>query len=207
MCTLLTLSAEKWSREAEARIKQDAEWNPDGFSLLLVTPDGAHSQLRAMDIETILLLLRNVEWSRFFLHSRYATQGEVRLDTTHGWAEEGVFYQHNGCLSSPDARAYEVDSQAIGAWLFEGGVEFALGRLRDEKFANVFLIDVVAGFYAVSRSVAGSLFTDGDGNYSTHPVGDVCLSVMPGVDYWSAWDVRPEAPVDFEKYLNVGGVG
>jgi hypothetical protein len=90
---------------------------------------------------------------------------------------------HNGVLRAAEAQRCDVDSQAIGLWLRQGGMDFALKKLRGETFANVFLVDLNSNFFLVHRSVTGTLYTDGRGNYSTNPVGDVALTVQP----WS-WD-------------------
>jgi hypothetical protein len=201
MCTLLTVSADKYNRALESHIRRDARNNPDGFACLLLDANGHHTIVRSMSIETILTMLRNAPWERMFLHSRYATQGEVRLDNTHGWAEQGTFYMHNGCLQSRDADVYEVDSQAIGGWLIAGGMEYALQQLRSEQFANVFMVDLISGYYAVTKSAYGSLFTDGRGNYATNPIGDIAVPAVPGsVDFWWYSESDPEALAD-ESYV------
>lgn len=197
MCTLLTIGADQWSRAMERHIQNDAMHNPHGFALLLLAEGGARTVLRTMDIEPILSLLRNTEWERMFLHSRWATQGSVRLDNTHGWSDDGVFYMHNGCLMSMDADSYPVDSQAIGEWLREGGVDYAIQNLKGEAFANVFMVDLEGGYYAVNRSQHGALYTDGFGNYATTAVGDISVEVMPGVEYW--WYVETATPMIAEQ--------
>jgi hypothetical protein len=193
MCTLLTLSADKWGRAAEARIRRDADSNPDGLSLLLIPESGEVTHLRTLRVDEVLLALRNFKWERFILHSRWATQGTVNLRNTHGWdAGQGVYYFHNGCLAHPDAGNHDVDSQLIGEWLEAGGVEHALGMLGDEGFANVILADVEGREMWVSRSAGGSLHTDGRGNYATASDADLGITqdVEPGVYVLQL----PEAP-------------
>ncbi len=172
MCTLMTLHNSKWSTKMENRIRKDAIENPDGFALLLMTSDGAHSIFRTFDIDAVVMLLNTVTWSRMFLHCRYATQGAVTLDNSHGWSNQGVFYMHNGRLAAPEARLFPVDSQAIGDWL-ESGIDTALKDLWAEPYANVFLINTVENYYVVNRSLGGQLYTDGRGNYSTNRVGNI----------------------------------
>lgn len=169
MCTILTVSSAFYSRGLERRILEDAKGNGHGFALLLTDEKGALLSLRSMDIEPILALIRSVPWERLFLHSRWATQGQISLTNTHGWQSDSVFYFHNGCLTSKDAYNWPVDSQAIGQWVSEGGVAGALEKLKSEAFANVFLVDADKGYYSVSRGTGGSLYTDGNGNYSTNP--------------------------------------
>jgi len=192
MCTILTVSSEFFSRALEQRILMDGENNSDGFSLLLVSDDGAHTIIRTMDVQTALMVLRSADWSRMLLHSRYATQGSVGLVNTHGWEATGVFYFHNGCLSAPEAQSLPVDSQAIGVWLAQAGVDYALQRLATETFANVFLVDVTTGLYTVSRSLSGSLYSDGHGNFSTQPFGTVCEPVSVGFQKFEFCEVYEE---------------
>ncbi len=194
MCTLLTIGADQWNRDMEIHVQMDAISNPHGFALLLLDSKGMRTILRSMEIEPILSLLRNMPWERMFLHSRWATQGSIGLDNTHGWHADGVFYMHNGCLSSPDAHKYPVDSQAIGEWIESGGVPQAVQMLRRETFANVFMVDLEVGDYTVYRSTSGSLFTDGLGNYSTNPVGDISKAVGSGPYYWYLEGFAEDAP-------------
>lgn len=178
MCTILTVNSAFYSRGLERRILADAAGNNHGFSLLLTDENGALLALRSMDIDPIIALIRATKWERLFLHSRWATQGEVSLANTHGWQSDAVFYFHNGSLMSDDAYVYPVDSQAIGQWIVEGGIGGALEKLRDEPFANVFMVDTEAGYYTVSRGTAGSLYTDGNGNYSTNAFDAIKVKVI-----------------------------
>lgn len=182
MCTLLTVSSDAYTRAVEARIKADARDNPDGFALLLVDSLGAVTITRTLDHNVVLLLLEHTAWTRMFLHSRWATQGQVTLDNAHGWAREGVFYMHNGSIQARESALFPVDSQAIGEWLC-AGVSTALSELQYEPYANVFLVDTNEEYYAVSRSDVGTLFTDGRGNYSTNKVGAVRRAVPRGTQH------------------------
>jgi hypothetical protein len=58
---------------------------------------------------------------------------------------------------------------AINHWIEQFGLDHALDYLIDEPFANVFLVDLKKQTYIVHRSSGGSLYTDGNGNYSTNP--------------------------------------
>lgn len=172
MCTLMTIHKSKWSAKAERRIERDAMLNPDGMCLMLIDDYGAHSMFRTFDVQSVLNLLNTVSWTRMFLHCRYATQGRTSLENIHGWSSQGVFYMHNGSIQSPLAGLMPVDSQAIGEWLVSG-MDHALGELRSEPYANVFLIDTNNWYYVVNRSKYGDLYTDGQGNFSTHRFGSV----------------------------------
>jgi hypothetical protein len=171
MCTLLTLSREIYERMPGAvnqRIISDAKSNRDGYSLVLVSKGRENSIVRTMSPDLVLSLLAVLDWDRFFLHSRMATQGAVDVVNTHGWASRnGVLFMHNGCLRNKNAAKYPVDSQLIGRWLDEGGLKVALRELKEETFANVFFIDTMNKTYVVARSQGGTLYTDAKGNYST----------------------------------------
>lgn len=169
MCTIMTVSKEVWSEEIEKQILTDSYTNSDGFALLLFTEQGAHTILRSFSVEAVLELLNSLPWSRMFLHCRYATKGGVSLENIHGWANQGVFYMHNGAIAAPESALFAVDSQAIGEWL-EGGVDTATKELQAEPYANVMLIDTRSNYYVVNRSKGGTLFTDGRGNFSTNRV-------------------------------------
>jgi hypothetical protein len=177
MCTIMTVSRDVWSDDIEEQIWRDASRNQDGWALLLTDRLGASSLVRTMELQVALAALRTNRWQRMFLHARMATQGRSNVQNTHGWITTDVCVMHNGVLRSPEARGMPVDSMAINTWLERDGIDHALARLRGEPFANVFLIDLVGKFYVVSRSSVGYLYTDGFGNYSTNPVGDIALTV------------------------------
>lgn len=199
MCTLLTVSSSQWNKALESHIRSDARSNPDGFACLLTDMDGAHTLVRSMNIEVILTVLRNSDWERMFLHTRYATTGETRLDNTHGWESNGAVYFHNGKLQSRDADGLAVDSQAIGLWLSRHGLPETIERLQQEPFANVFIVDLDTGIYTVFRSATGSLYTDGSGSYSTKPFGDINRSApLNQAESWYFSDAVEE--VEDEPY-------
>lgn len=180
MCTLITVTHDQYVSGVSQRIYDDAVRNNDGWSLLLTGPKGPITLLRTLDFTQVTDALDG-RWDRMFLHSRMATQGAATVPNIHGWIVDGVCIMHNGGLRAPEAIRCDVDSQAIGVWIRNGGIDYALRRLREESFANVFLIDMESGMYVVNRSVVGSLYTDGFGNYSTYPIDDVdILQQVPG---------------------------
>jgi len=178
MCTIITITRDLYTSEAIETIISDSLSNFDGWSLLLTNTDGELiTSIRTLNIDTLWGLLDLEPWGRMFLHARYATGGsEVNLANTHGWESNGVFYMHNGCIQSKQAARLPVDSLQIGKWL-SMDLTYALDRLYDESFANVFFIDPADGTYWVHRSSHNTLFTDGCGNYSTNAFGMVTLPV------------------------------
>lgn len=218
MCTLLTIDKESYGPKVEKRIRIDADRNSDGFSLVLISRMGCRINLRTLDIEPVLTLLRSTDWTRMFLHSRAATQGEVRVENTHGWDSQGVIYMHNGRIEAREANLYPVDSQAIGEWL-ESGVDDALEFLRRQNYANVFLIDNNNHLYYVNSSRYGMLYTDNRGNYSTNRVGKIrnMCRVEQRTHALYGWLDETTAPVDatsgadkivagVNRYLGNGGI-
>jgi hypothetical protein len=169
VCTIITVSRDLYTRDVWRRIREDATRNNDGWSLLLTGPKGPTTLLRSMDFQQIEDALDG-RWDRMFLHSRMATQGEPSVANAHGWVVDGVCVMHNGGLRAPEALKCDVDSQAICLWIRQGGMDYALKRLKSEFFANVFMIDMDSGIYVVHRSSIGSLYTDGYGNYSTNAI-------------------------------------
>lgn len=179
MCTVMTVSAavfyasKKSEDDFRDRIWRDSLSNRDGQSVIIISDGEVIAQLRSMDANLILGLIDSSDWDRIFIHSRLATQGEVSLANTHGWHTNGIYYMHNGFISASEANLYEVDSQAIGHWLRRGGVTNALTKLRSENYANVLMVDTQEWAYYMHRSRSGSLYTDGNGNYSTNSVGPI----------------------------------
>lgn len=180
MCTIMTVSSSEYTRQVMTQITDDAAGNPHGFALVLTVGNKATSIVRSMDINSILDALDYQTWDRMFLHCRFATQGTVQLTNTHGWDFGDYIVMHNGILFGQDAHRFAVDSMAIGQWLYDGGVEHTLNKLKDQPFANVFILDTESGMYIVSHSRSGSLFTDYEGNYSTNKVGKIQHQVPPG---------------------------
>lgn len=177
MCTIMTATPEQWTTELVAQMRADARSNGDGFALVLMRDEQAVAVVRSMNFETILSALDNEEWSRFFLHCRFATQGSRVLANTHGWDSNGVFVMHNGVLYDKNTAYFDVDSQVINYWIRVHGIDGAAEKLQGEPWANVFMIDPGTGVYLVNRSTDGSLYMDGLGNYSTHSVGGISIPV------------------------------
>lgn len=180
MCTIITLDKASFGSQAISQILADARGNDDGYALLMVDANGVFTQLRTFDVTLVLALLSTTDWERMFLHARMATQGTKALANTHGWISKGVAYMHNGILRNVDAASFDVDSQLIGHWIDEGGAQRAVDMLVTEPYANVFLINTDGGaWYSVSRSEQGTLYTDGNGNFSSNPFGAIVQPVDP----------------------------
>lgn len=180
MCTLLTIHRTLWDADPQAyarRIIQDSNVNSDGAALLLGHADGTYSSVRSFSMDVMLGVLAGTDdWERMWLHQRWATQGAPSLENTHAFCSKGVWYMHNGSLSQAPARQMPVDTMAIGKWIQDNVV---YSRLASENYANVFLIAPHSGTYTVVRGgTGGTLFTDGQGNFSTNEVGPIKLPVQ-----------------------------
>lgn len=216
MCTLMTFDFNKWvgqSIEITKQIEQDASWNADGWCLLLQHDLEIVSRIQTMSVEPILTALNTMEWDRFFLHSRYATQGEPCIANTHGFEAKGYYLMHNGTLQDGQAKQQVVDSHQLRDWL-NVSLNYMFGRLLDEPYANVFVVDSIGDSYYVSRSKHGSLFTDGNGNYSTNDIVGVCDELCEEFYYAehgeAAYDSVPASKypmiIDDDEYLDYDDV-
>lgn len=180
MCTLMTLDRNIYKNNEAAviqRIKDDAWTNADGVSLLLLHANGEVSNFRAMSVAHAQTLLDALEWTRFWLHQRAATTRNVATEFTHGFCQDGVWYMHNGVIRGAEADRLPVDSMVIGRWLSRNQ---HYERLAKESFANVFFVAPEQNVYTVWRSTGGSLFTDGQGNYSTRVCGPISIPATLG---------------------------
>jgi hypothetical protein len=179
---------ELWSR----RVLADAASNPHGLAALLATPDGEYTSIRTQDSALLVATLSAAKWDRVWVHARYGTGGANSLENTHGFCAGGVWYMHNGFIRQAPASSMPVDSMAIGKWISEGTVYDKLFR---ESYANVFLVSPRQGVYTVVRGgPGGQLHTDGHGNYSTVPCGDVSQPVAAGTKLnWACPKTVPPA--------------
>jgi len=197
MCTILTVTKDKYDDKIKAQVEADTmNGNSDGYCLVLANEFGEIvSNLRSMTLEPILAALEFSEWYRMFLHSRLATgSSDVSITNTHGWGSNQYIYMHNGFIRDRAAKNLDVDSQLIGKWL-EGGVDFCVKQMQQEPYANVFLIDTVGPEFYVSRSKDNTLYTDGDGCYSTNKVGPINKKVRKNSDHTHVIgnpEVKPE---------------
>lgn len=163
-----------------ARVLSDVVSNADGLSLIAVDPLApmTNFSMNCMAVGHILNLLDLFftgasEYSRIWLHTRMATTDYVGIPFNHGFTDNrGTIIQHNGVVHN--YRNFAVDSFNLVDYRTENAYQF-LEDLETamENFANVFLIRPDLNTYGVVRVWGGTLFTDGDGNYSTRPVAGV----------------------------------
>lgn len=183
MCTLLTIDRDAYLCDKKAihsRILNDVVMNADGLSLVAVDPLApmTNFSMNCMAVGHVLTLLDSFflsasEYSRIWLHTRAATTDYVGIPFNHGFTDSrGVIVQHNGIVHN--YRSLAVDSFNLVDYRTENAYQF-LDDLTTamENFANVFLIRPDLNTYGVVRVWGGTLFTDGNGNYSTRPVGDI----------------------------------
>ena len=186
MCTLLTIDYTNYHLYQKAiikRIRADAAYNADGFSLVGMDSNVPESniQVQAMNIEIIInslhyFFLQASTNSRIFLHSRAATTGNIGLQYCHGFTDfNGNIIMHNGILSNQEGWA--VDSFKLIHSVGGSSSQLLYDLLAEgETFANIFVINEFE--YQVVRLSKGSLYTDGIGNYSTNAVGSINKAVI-----------------------------
>lgn len=178
MCAIMTVSKDFWNKnraETIARIKADAVSNSDGISVTLLGHKAdSDLSLTAMDVNVLLPTITvwmddAGEDARMFVHQRMATTSYVGVAFNHGFVDgRGGIIMHNGILRSEYARSLRVDSYAL--MRAKAGHEDALVELmlQRETYGNIFRIYPNEHSYEVLRLSVGSLYTDGQGNFSTN---------------------------------------
>ena len=198
MCTILTIDVSFFQSNRKSvldRIKSDALYNSDGWSLVCIDslePEN-NIQVQSMNLAAVLKALDLFtdtcsEYSRIFLHARAATTRYVGLAYCHGFTDlGGRIFMHNGIIANPEHAT--VDSFNILA--APAGDELAWFAARGDTYANVFIIDTETETYTVLRLVTGQLHTDGQGNFSSHPFA----SIIQPVAHNTSQDFDMYAPV------------
>lgn len=186
MCTILTIDRAFYAAhrdDVRARIQADSETNSDGASLLTIGSEYKDGVLvRALSIGIVLGVLDaelgpDGSAERAWVHLRFATTGYKGLNGCHGFAAGDWTVFHNGSLSRPGAHRFDVDSELIASDIAANGIEAAIRGLDFDSFANVFLVNNRTGAFHVVRRTSGQLHTDGNGNFSTHPVAGIATAV------------------------------
>lgn len=176
MCTIITIDRDSYTDNTVERIQLDARYNYDGWALATIKEGEVTNIVHTMDLQMILDTLDTTEWERMFLHARAATGGSINALNTHAFRTYPFLIMHNGFIGAAPV-TMEVDSEQIGTWIEERGVYGCLMALYGESYANVFLLNVETGDYYVHRSRMGSLYTDGNGNFSTNAVDEMRIPV------------------------------
>lgn len=190
MCTLLTFTTTQWNADMESRIYDDFKGNDDGSVLMLADSKGRiYESIKTFNVARIIETLNNdLNWSRCFLHNRFATQGAKNINNIHGWQHGSMYWFHNGTLIDQRATRFPVDSMLIGHWIAQYGAEETVEHISDkEPFANVIILDTSTDCYYIARSKYGQLYTDNLGNFSTNKVGAIAHPVLQG---YGKYDIR-----------------
>lgn len=190
MCTIMTFSRDMFLTDKHlfiARILKDSTYNCDGWNLVAVDPaDGENniilSTMKVTPILTALeaFMLSAGEHGRVWIHSRAATTDYVGVEFNHGFSNyNGILVQHNGIVTN--YRRLAVDSYNLTDYTLTNADTLS-NELHDmqEFFANIFLIRPLLKTYGVVRQSSGSLYTDGEGNYSTNTVAGIDAPVATG---------------------------
>jgi hypothetical protein len=183
MCQIHIIKREDFELSTKAytsHLESGARINDHGSAALFIDEKGNHSLLRAMKFEDIINMMHiSNNWDQVIIHQRYTTQGAANLTNTHLWQSGKFLYCHNGVLQDEACSEFEVDSQLIGWYLEGGNVWDAIAYCQSEEYANVFIIDLEEKKLYVTRSKTNTLFTDGEGQFSTRKLNNEIDILVP----------------------------
>ena len=217
MCTILTVDLAAYIHSAADiidRIYQDNSRNRDGLALVALDPDCPDNDLilKTFNVE---LIVKSIDSffetavsldARIFLHQRMATGSSIHVGTMHAFGDmTGNIIMHNGIFrsayDSTGSDVYAVDSFAMIDYMgFDNADEVLQALLQlKEHFTNLFIIRPDCYTYGVVKLRTGTLYTDGLGNYSTHPVAGLDLAVLD----LTASEHRLGDTTAFNEYLSL----
>lgn len=200
MCTIMTFDYATFTAHSETIVKQiesDAVRNSHGYALILSNFDPSKAIIiQTLDLSTILSALAVFPFERFWLHSRYSTSSTKGLAGCHAFTpHNGEYVMHNGVLQHKGTRELPVDSMAISELLkFMGPKQVAQYLAMNEPYANVFIVNPEKGTWVVSRSQKGTLFWDGNANFSSSPIPVLCDSPFPLENFAECFHTIQEPP-------------
>lgn len=180
MCTILSFDYNTFTSNQDAiikRIREDFVRNSHGNSLILASSDPKKSLvLQTLDLDTVITVLTTVPFLRFWLHLRHSTTATQGLAGCHAFTpNNGWYVMHNGILREGQSNKLPVDSQAISELLRYTDTRTVTEHLlKNETYANVFMIQPEKGKWTVCRSKQGTLFWDGIENFSSNPIPTLC---------------------------------
>ena len=194
MCTIITYK--NLHPEIIKQIKDDIAFNADGLTLI---QDHIAINVMKWDENLLNILDKN---KRIFIHTRMATTTSVGVQHTHGFRNAlGHYVLHNGWLTTPNARAFAVDSASLAR--FESAYEAYLFSFYKAAKANVIWIDFDSQEYTVFRTgTYNTLYTDTKGNYSTNKIPTLGITKSVKTDYCEDHKVTVQK---FVKYANYAG--
>lgn len=209
MCTILTIDYNKYQeigvKQVIERIESDSYMNNDGASMVFLDPlmPDTNVILRTMNvylmIETVKTLMNAAsDEARVFIHLRAATTSYNGVAYTHAFDNGGGrIFMHNGVIKNPNN--YAVDSFQLLKLNTNSGQELLKElSLTNETFANILTIDADNYQYSMVRLIVGTLYTDGNGNYSTNMIKghiDRPVGMNTAKDYDIGLADDPEAEV------------
>ena len=220
MCQIFIVNRDSYIENQDvydAHLDKGDSLNNHGSSALFIADNGEHCLVRGLDFTTISTLMTiNDNWSKVIIHQRYTTGGAANLSNTHLWQVGDFFYCHNGVLKDERTLNYPVDSQLIGSFLQSGDVWDALAYCQSEPYANVFIANIEQREIWVTRSKDNTLYTDGNGQYSTrkleghidipvaeHTLHCIKLDKVEDYDKWG-YDYSYSSYDDLVRYSTMG---
>jgi predicted glutamine amidotransferase len=194
MCTIITYKT--LHPEIIKQIKDDIAFNADGLTLI---QDNISINIMEWNDNLLTILDKN---KRIFIHTRMATTTSVGVQHTHGFRNAlGHYVLHNGWLTTPNAKAFAVDSASLAT--FQSAYEAYLFSFYKAAKANVIWIDFDSNEYTVFRTGSyNTLYTDGKGNYSTNKIAMLGITKSVKADYCEDHKVPVTKKV---KYANYAG--
>jgi glutamine amidotransferase len=140
MCRLFGLSASPrsvgatfWLLDAPDSLEVQSRRQPDGVGLGVFRPDGTamvHKRPIAayQDVE-FGREARDVSGSTFLAHIRYASTGDLRVENTHPFLQDGRLFAHNGVVTELD-RLDDKIGEELGA---AATAELVMGQTDSER--------------------------------------------------------------------------
>jgi predicted glutamine amidotransferase len=125
MCRLFGLSASPeavaatfWLMDAPDSLVEQSRREPDGVGLGVFQSNGdvtVHKQpVAAYEDKEYAREARHLKGSTFLAHIRYASTGELRMENTHPFMQDGRLFAHNGVVTGLD-RLRDKVSGTLGA--------------------------------------------------------------------------------------------
>lgn len=197
MCTIYAFNRDN-KKQFVAQILSDWKSNPDGFSCLYRN-DEDWSLFKSTSYEQTELFLYLVNADQYFAHLRMGTTRYYGITRCHGLMGGDWVIFHNGVIEHPG----DLDSKGIALLFEKFSVDTAIAAVSSERFANVIAVNPDTGEVLVFRSITGTLYTDGNGSYSTKLIPGVITSpVMVGVyNHDIAYSADPDEGYDGQGFL------
>jgi glutamine amidotransferase len=147
-----------WLLEAPDSLAEQSRRNPDGYGIATFEDDGAPKVAKrpaaAYEDEQFAREAKQEESRTFVAHVRYASTGQVSLENTHPFEQEGRVFAHNGYVGEVESMRKRVGDHLR---LVHGQTDSELLFALITKEIDAAGGDVEAGIAAAVRWVAREL--------------------------------------------------